>query len=285
MSGDRHQKTSSQSSWWSTLNQLGIRPSKALGQNFLHDDAIVRRIADSADLLPDDVVVEIGPGLGVLTKELARRAGRVVAIELDDRLAEHVRSLALPHTDVVEMDVLQADLAALTGGEPYIVVANLPYSIAAAAIAHLLESEANPRRLIVMVQREVAERICASPPNMSILAVSVQFFGVPRVLFRIGAGAFVPAPKVESAMLRIDVGNEPPLRGSDRARFFDLVRAGFGQRRKQLLNSIAAGLEQDKSEVAATLERAEIDPRRRAETLTVDEWLRVFGEFETGSDR
>ncbi len=284
MSGEGLPGSSSRSSWWSTLNQLGIRPSKALGQNFLHDTAIVRRIADAAELKPDDVVVEVGPGLGVLTRELSERAGRVIAIELDARLAEHVRSLSLPHTEVVEMDVLQADLAEITGGEPYVVVANLPYSVAAAAIAHLLESEARPKRLIVMVQREVAERICARPPNMSILSVSVQFFGDPRILFRIGPGAFVPAPKVESAVLRIDVRDSPTLEASERSRFFNLVRAGFGQRRKQLLNSLAAGLDLEKADTSDALERASIDPKRRAETLTVENWLTLFSSFqaETG---
>ena len=261
MSGEGLPGSSSRSSWWSTLNQLGIRPSKALGQNFLHDTAIVRRIADAAELKPGDVVVEIGPGLGVLTRELSERAGRVIAIELDARLAEHVRSLSLPHTEVVEMDVLKADLAEITGGEPYVVVANLPYSVAAAAIAHLLESEARPKRLIVMVQREVAERICARPPNMSILSVSVQFFGDPRILFRIGPGAFVPAPKVESAVLRIDVRDSPTLEASERSRFFNLVRAGFGQRRKQLLNSLAAGLDLEKADTSDATRASEHRPK------------------------
>ncbi len=283
MSGEGLPGSSSRSSWWSTLNQLGIRPSKALGQNFLHDAAIVRRIADSAELKPDDVVVEIGPGLGVLTRELSERAGRVIAIELDARLARHVRGLSLPHTEVVEMDVLKADLAEITAGEPYVVVANLPYSVAAAAIAHLLESDAPPKRLIVMVQREVAERICARPPDMSILAVAVQFFGDPRILFRVGPGAFVPAPKVESAVLRIDIRETPPLDALERSRFFNLVRAGFGQRRKQLLNSLAAGLEQEKAATSEALERAGIDPRRRAETLTVEEWLKLFGSLPAGT--
>ena len=137
---------------------------------------------------------------------------------------------------------------------------------------------------MVMVQREVAERICARPPNMSILSVSVQFFGDPRILFRIGPGAFVPAPKVESAVLRIDVRDSPTLEASERSRFFNLVRAGFGQRRKQLLNSLAAGLDLEKADTSDALERASIDPKRRAETLTVENWLTLFSSFqaETG---
>ncbi len=267
------------SQWWSTLDSLGIRPSKALGQNFLHDMAIVHRIADVAELRPDELVVEVGPGLGVLTRELAARAGAVLAIELDHRLAEYVRRLDLPRTTVVETDILEADVALLTEGRRYVVVANLPYSVASAAIAHLLESDAPPDRMVVMVQREVAERIVARPPHMSILSVAVQFFGKPRIMFRIGPGAFVPPPKVESAVLRIDVAENPPLIASDRQLFFRLVRAGFSQRRKQLLNSISATLVIPKPVVAGVLTAASIDPRRRAETLDVADWLRLFESF------
>jgi 16S rRNA (adenine1518-N6/adenine1519-N6)-dimethyltransferase len=267
------------SNWWQTLNQLGIRPSKALGQNFLHDQKIVRRIADVADVGRDDLVIEVGPGLGILTRELAELAGEVIAIELDHRLAEYVRALQLPRTEVVETDVLDADFAALTHHRPYIVVANLPYSVASAAIAHMLESEARPTRMVVMVQREVAERIVARPPNMSILSVAVQLFGQPRIMFRIGPGAFVPAPKVDSAVLQIDVHDQLPLAEDQLSSFFRLVRAGFSQRRKQLRNSISTTLHIDKPVVDELLIAAAIDPRRRAETLEVEDWIRVFAYF------
>lgn len=267
-------------SWREILAELGVRPSKALGQNFLHDQKIVRRIAETADITPGELVVEVGPGLGILTRELVKRAGEVIAIELDHRLAEHLRETAgSPNIGVVEADILKTDLAALTGGRPYIVVANLPYSIAAAAIEHLLESAHPPERLVVMVQREVAERIVARPPEMSVLATAVQFFGVPKIAFRIGPGAFIPAPKVESAVLRIDVYPQPPLTGTDRARFFELVRAGFGQRRKRLANALASGLRQPKPVVEERLTEAGIAPDRRAETLTVDDWLAVTNAF------
>lgn len=264
---------------WQILGSLGIRPSKALGQNFLHDIAIVRRIADVAELCVDELVVEVGPGLGVLTRELAARAGGVIAIEIDQRLAEYVRRLDLAHTTVVDTDILEVDLARLTGGRRYAVVANLPYSVASAAIAHILEGEARPERMVVMMQREVAERIVARPPHMSVLSVAVQFFGTPRVMFRIGPGAFVPPPKVDSAVLRIDLSDGPPLSREDRPFFFRLVRAGFGQRRKQLVNSISSALEIQKPVVAGALAAASIDPRRRAETLDVPDWLRLFETF------
>jgi 16S rRNA (adenine1518-N6/adenine1519-N6)-dimethyltransferase len=274
-------------SWREILAELGVRPSKELGQNFLHDRKIVRRIAETADLKRDELVVEIGPGLGILTRELAWRAGEVIAVEFDRRLAEHLRETAgMPNLRVVEGDILKTDLAALTGGRPYTVVANLPYSIAAATIEHLLESAHPPQRLIVMVQREVAERITARPPEMSVLATAVQFHGVPKIAFRIGPGAFIPTPKVESAVLRIDLHAQPPLTGADRARFFELVRAGFGQRRKRLANALATGLRQPKPEVEQRLTEAGIALHRRAETLSVDEWLAVqkaFAEGENGS--
>lgn len=264
-------------SWREILADLGVRPSKALGQNFLHDRKIVRRIADTAELTSDDLVVEIGPGLGILTDELAKRAGEVIAVELDSRLAEHLRDRLDPaKVRVVEADILQVDLAELTGGRPYQVVANLPYSVAAAVLQHLLESEARPERLVVMVQREVAERIVARPPAMSILAVAVQFFGTPSIAFRIGGGAFIPPPRVESAVLRIDVHPSVPLAGDARRAFFRLVRAGFSQRRKRLANAVSDGLRVPKPEVETRLRAAGFDPDRRAETLSVSDWLRVF---------
>ncbi|HUZ01253.1 MAG TPA: 16S rRNA (adenine(1518)-N(6)/adenine(1519)-N(6))-dimethyltransferase RsmA [Thermomicrobiaceae bacterium] len=258
------------------LERLGVRPSKALGQNFLHDPKIVRRIADEADPAPTDLVVEVGPGLGILTAELARRAERVVAVELDHRLAEYLRdAFSDPPVHVVGADILTVDLHLLTSGRPYTVVANLPYSVAAAAIERLLEADRPPIALVVMVQREVAKRIVARPPDMSVLAVAVQFHGRPRIVFRLGPGAFFPPPKVDSAVLRIDVNPEPRLTGERRLAFFRLVRAGFSQRRKRLANAIAASLDSPKPDVEQRLRAVGIDPDRRAETLTVEDWLAV----------
>ena len=267
--------------WSAILGEIGLRPSKALGQHFLHDRNIVRRIAAAAELTSDDLVVEIGPGLGSLTRELAVHAGQVVALELDRRLGDYLAHSGLPaNVRVVHGDALKADMADLTGGRRYIVVANLPYSVAAAVIEHVLDSAHRPARLVVMVQREVAERIAAQPPAMSVLAVAVQFYGRPKVLFRIGPGAFVPPPKVDSAVLRIDVAPAPPLDEPLRTRFFQLVRAGFAQRRKRLDNALASAFDRPKAEVDAWLQTAGIAPERRAETLAVDEWValtRVVG--------
>ncbi len=273
----RPQKKREPSAWWSILNELGIQPSKALGQNFLHDRAIVRRIAESAEIAAGALVVEIGPGLGVLTQELAERAGRVIAIELDPRLASYLRERDLSHTEIVESDILQTDLRVLTGGEPYVVVANLPYSVATAAITHLLESSAPPARLVVMVQREVAERIVAAPPSMNLLAVSVQLFGHPRMMFTIGPGAFVPAPTVESAVIRIDVYDQSAIEPAERKVFFQMVKAGFRQKRKQLANALTAAPGLNKENVEPALIASGIDPTRRAQTLSLDDWVRLHG--------
>lgn len=264
----------SRPNWRAMLNELGVRPSKALGQNFLHDRRIVRRIADTARLDGSEVAVEVGPGLGVLTRELADRAGEVVAIELDRKLAEYLRGGGLPaNVRVIERDILLTDVPAIVGDRPYVVVANLPYSVAAAAIQHLLGPAQRPRRMVVMVQREVAERIVARPPEMSVLAVAVQFYAEARIAFRIGSGAFIPAPKVDSAVLELHVRPQLPISEAEVAGFFQIVRAGFGQRRKQLLNSLSAGLTEEKQAITGWLEAAGIDPARRAETLTVDEWV------------
>lgn len=262
--------------WRRLLAELGVRPSKSKGQNFLHDAGIARRIAEAAELRPGELVLEVGPGLGALTGELAQRAERVVAVELDRVLAAYLRAAAAANVTVVEDDILAADVAALTGGEPFVVVANLPYNIAAAAIERLLEAPPRPRRLVVMVQREVAERMVAQPPAMSLLAVAVQFFGRPHIVIRLGPGAFIPAPKVDSAVVRIDVAPEPPLPQRAQPAFFRLVRAGFGQRRKQLANALAAGLGQPKGAVEAALRAAGVAPERRAETLAVADWLALY---------
>lgn len=259
------------------LRQLELRPSKALGQHFLHDPKIVRRIADLAGLTPDDLVVEIGPGLGFLTRELAAHAGKVIAIELDVRLADYLRRrFASTNVEIVHGDALMVDYAGLTGGRPYQVVANLPYSVATAIIERLLSDHHPPERLVVMVQREVAERLAARPPDMALLSVAAQFYATPRIAFRIGAGAFVPPPKVESAVIVLERREKTPLPREEHARFFRVVRAGFAQRRKRLANALAAGLGLPKEAVESALATASIDPARRAETLEVEEWLRLY---------
>ena len=263
--------------WRAQLAALGLTPSKGLGQNFLHDQGVVRRIVEIAELSPASVVLEIGPGLGVLTRELAARAERVVAVEVDQRLAEHLRGIAPHNVAIVEADALRVNPATLVGAD-YSVVANLPYSIANAILRHLQEADPPPSALTIMVQLEVAQRIVAAPPEMSLLSVAVQFYGAPRIAMRVGGGAFIPAPNVESAVLRI-VTHDPPLPRAEHRAFFRVVAAGFAQRRKQLVNTLATGLRHERGTVIAALERAEVAPTERAERLTVQDWVRVYREL------
>jgi len=267
------------------LRRYGLRPRKGLGQNFLVDRRALERIVEAAELTPADTVLEVGPGVGQLTRLLAEAAGRVVAVELDPQMVAALRQelAGLPNVEIVEADILQVDPAALAGRVPYKVVANLPYYITSAALRHLLEAQPPPSLLVVTVQEEVAARITAQPPEMSLLAVSVQFYGRPRRVARIPAGAFYPPPKVDSAIVRIDVypPGERPVQVDDVEWFFRVVRAGFGQRRKQLRNSLAAGLHLTAAEVEAALQRAGIDPHRRAETLSLEEWARLSRELAT----
>jgi len=251
---------------------------KSLGQNFLIDGGYARRIVDAAQLAPDDVVLEIGPGPGVLTGMLAARAGRVVAVELDARFVallqqEHRAAMEAGRLSLVHGDILEHDPALLVAPSArYAVVANLPYYITSPVLRHLLEATEPPERAVVMVQREVAERICAQPGDLSLLAISVQFYAEPELLFVVPPGAFRPVPNVESAVLRLRTRPAPVVADVPPAAFFRVARAGFGQKRKQLVNSLSAGLAIPKAEAAALLDSATIDPSRRAETLSLQEW-------------
>ncbi len=261
------------------LRRHGLRPRKGLGQNFLVDRRALERIIAAAGLTPEDTVVEVGPGVGQLTQLLSDAAGRVIAVELDAQMVQVLREelAGRANVEIVAGDILEVNPGALAGGQPYKVVANLPYYITSAALRHLLEAQPSPTRLVVTVQQEVAERITAQPGEMSLLAVSVQFYGRPQRVARIPAGAFYPPPKVDSAAVRIDVypPDERPVQGIDPEHFFRVVRAGFGQRRKQLRNSLAAGLRLGTGDVEAALERAGIAPQRRAETLSLEEWAEL----------
>lgn len=250
-----------------------IRPQKDLGQHFLIDEHVLDKIIAAAEVGPADTVLEVGPGPGVLTQALAEHAGRVIAVELDQQmvciLQDHLAEFE--NLEIVPGDILEIEPHELIEG-PYKVVANLPYYITSAVIRHLLETKHKPTILVLMVQWEVAQRILARPGNMSILAISVQFYGRPRLVTRVPAGAFWPPPEVESAVLRIDVYEEPPVAVDDVDWFFKVVRAGFQQKRKQLKNALAGGLHPPKDQVLVALEKAGIDPRRRAETLSLEEW-------------
>lgn len=261
----------------SLLRRLGIRPRKGLGQHFLIDEDILARIVATAEVEPSDVVVEVGPGLGVLTKELVKRAARVVAVEVDPQMAEIVLRLVpdAPNLEVVNADVLQFDPAKHGIAPPYKVVANLPYYITSPTMRHFLEEVTCPTAMVVMVQREVAERMVARPGEMSLLSVSVQFYGDPRLTAIVPMSAFYPPPKVESAIVRIDVYPRPIL-DVDPQSFFRLVQAGFSQPRKQLHNTLAQRFWFPPGGAREALNAAGIDPSRRPQTLSLEEWATLW---------
>ena len=259
----------------------GVRAKKSLGQHFLNNPAIAGKIVDAATPGPDDVVVEVGPGTGALTRLLAERFGKVIAVEIDSRLCDLLRAdlFDCSNVRVVSGDVREfppkellknhgGQLAGKSGG--YKVVGNLPYYVASPIIRHFLESDCTPAKMIVMVQKEVAENMVARPGKLGLLGLAVQIYGAPRIVVRVPASQFRPKPKVDSAVVAIDVYPEPLV--SDPARFFNLARAGFRAPRKQLHNSLVQGLEVEADLVKSALERVGIDERRRPSTLTIEEW-------------
>jgi 16S rRNA (adenine1518-N6/adenine1519-N6)-dimethyltransferase len=258
------------------LRRYQVRPKQSLGQNFLLDEAIRDQIVETAELVPEDSVLEIGPGLGTLTSSLAARARKVVAVELDDRLTEILqhRFAQESRVSVIHGNILDLDPVDLIGpiDHSYKVIANLPYYITSAVLRHVLEARKRPQLAVFMVQEEVAERICAAPGRLSILAVSVQLYAQPRIVQRVPAEAFYPRPKVGSALLRLDVFSEPVVKDVPVRRFFQVVRAGFSQKRKQLANSLSGGLALSKKTTRAALVSAGVDPRRRPETVDLQEW-------------
>ena len=272
------------------LDERHLAPRKKWGQHFLTDRRILESIVAAADVTSTDCVLEIGPGLGHLTRVLAEHAGQVIAVEVDPGLAEKLTTdfAASDNVKILRGDVLEhtpSDWLKQAGVNPasslaYKVVANLPYYITSAILRHLLEADQKPRVIVAMVQREVAARMTALPPKTNLLAVSVQFFASVRVMRKIAAGAFYPRPRVDSAVVRLDV-IESAARGDAARKFFDVVSAGFGERRKQLRNSIAQGLGLTLDAAQSALLRAQIDPTRRAETLTLNEW-RALARALTG---
>lgn len=271
------------------LRRYGIRPDKRLGQNFLVDGSALRRIVQIAQIEPSDAILEIGPGLGSLTRLLAAAAHSVVAIELDPRLIQPLKVILDPFTnvDIIEGDILKVDLARLltrigsSGArrDGYLVVANIPYYITSAVIRRLLDADPRPRRVVLTLQREVAERITAGPGQMNLLALSVQIYGSPQIAATIPAGAFFPSPQVDSAVVRVDIYPGPLISQQHLDTFFRLAKAGFSQKRKTLRNAMSGGLHMPPGKVSSMLVTAGVDPQRRAETLSLAEWARLVESF------
>ena len=259
------------------LRRYHLHAHKGLGQNFLQDPMALEAIVTAAEIQAKDTVLEIGPGLGSLTRYLAVSAREVIAVELDEKLIPPLKAVLSPYQNVqvIHGDILKLSPLDLIAENDYLVVANIPYYITSAVIRHLLESESKPRRIVLTIQKEVAGRICARPGDMSLLALSVQAYGSPRIAAYIPAEAFFPTPKVDSAVLVVDIYPTPLIKQELLGVFFKLVKAGFSQKRKTLRNSLSSGLHISPNQAAELLTRLEIDPQRRAETLSIDEWERL----------
>lgn len=270
------------------MEHYGLNPKKSLGQNFMHDPNTIEKIVETAAIMPDDTVVEIGPGTGELTAKLAQFARHVMAIEVDERLEPllDARFANTPNVYFVYDDVLKTDIVQLVGAQSFIAVANVPYYITTAILQHLLEQARRPRRIVFTMQYEVAQRICADPGDMTLLAASVQYYGKPQIVSKLNPAVFWPRPGVNSAILRVDTYPEPIVSTPDDALFFRVVKAGFSQKRKQLRNSLSGGLGVKSKVAGAYLEAAGIDHKRRAETLALEEWAaltHVVAEMQAGS--
>jgi len=266
------------------LARFGTRARKSLGQHFLVDSRALDRVVRTAALSSEDTVIEVGPGLGVLTRRLARHARRVIAVESDRLLAEALPEIltGLNNVTIVNADILETDPASLlethsldNNSSGYKVVANIPYYITSPILRHFLETASKPSLMVVMVQKEVGQAIVARPGDLGILAISVQFYGRPSIVGKVPAASFYPQPKVDSVILRIEIYRQPPVSVSDPHRFFEVVKAGFSAPRKQLRNSLAQGLNLPPHQVEELLHKATIDPKRRAETLSLEEWARL----------
>jgi 16S rRNA (adenine1518-N6/adenine1519-N6)-dimethyltransferase len=268
------------------LQKHGLRPDKSLGQNFLIDLASLRRVVEAADVTPRDTVLEIGAGLGSLTYQLAAKAGRVVAVEFDRRLIPALRESVsrMANVQIVNDDILSLDLSTLFARSDYRVVANIPYNITSMLIRRLMEAPDASRLVVLTVQREVAERIVSGPGDMSLLALSVHVYGRPAIKGWIPADAFYPRPRVDSAILRIDAGEEPRVAAELIEPLFRLARAGFNQKRKKLVNALASGLSVDRSVVIGWLERAGVGADARAQELDLESWERLASAVRDGSD-
>ena len=268
----------------STANNRGPKPRKSLGQNFLVDGRAVKKMLDAADISTTDTVLEIGPGAGVLTMALAQKAGQVIAVEKDERMVEILKEKfkGLDNVEIVHGDILKMDISSFEFRvSSFKIVANLPFYIATAVIRQFLEAENPPQEMTLIVQKEVAQRICAKPPRMNLLAVSVQVYAQAKIISYISKGAFSPRPNVDAAIIKItpyfpiscpSLFPLSPL-STSRKLFFQIVKAGFSHPRKQLLNNLSSGLGITREKTAEWLIKNNIDPKQRAETLSITDWL------------
>ena len=251
----------------------GIKPLKRLGQNFLIDKNVVKKVIKAAELHSKDIVLEVGPGIGALTKEIAKKAGKVIAVEKDPRMVETLREnlKGFKDIEIINKDILKYNFQF---SKKYKIVANLPFYITAPVIRKFLESKYPPEEMVLIVQKEVAQRICSKPPKMNILAVSVQFYAKPKIISYISKKSFWPCPKVDSAIIKIVPKKK--FKDIDIDLFFKIVKAGFSHPRKQLANNLSKMLKLDKKEISSLLLKNDVQPTQRAETLTINNWIQLI---------
>ncbi|MFA5523191.1 MAG: 16S rRNA (adenine(1518)-N(6)/adenine(1519)-N(6))-dimethyltransferase RsmA [Tissierellales bacterium] len=269
------------------IDKHGFRFSKSLGQNFLIDGNIIDRIVEGANIKDEDGIIEIGPGIGTLTQKLCESAEKVVAIELDNNLLPILEetlgdysNLEVVHGDVLKVDINKIIEEKLEGRKVK-VVANLPYYITTPIIMKLLEENLKIDKIVVMVQKEVALRMKATPGNKDYgaLSIAVQYYSKPEIIVDVPKNVFMPRPNVDSAVIMLSVYPEPIIRVKDEKLFFRVVKAAFGKRRKTLLNALDSGIELKKEEIGLILEKSGIDPIRRGETLSITEFARIADEI------
>lgn len=265
----------------------GFKFSKSLGQNFLTDKNIIDKIIDGAQIGSEDLVLEIGPGIGVITYEAAKVAKKVIAVEIDKALIPILKDTLkdFDNVEIINEDILKLDVNEIIrqeGAKNVKIMGNLPYYITTPIIMKLLEDDVQADSITIMMQKEVADRIKASPGNKTYgaLSVAVQYYCVIEKVASVPKSAFVPQPKVDSTVLRLNIRKEPPVELTDKKLFFDCIKAGFGQRRKTLLNSLQTLQGVNKGLIEECLKAAEIDAARRAETLTLEDFAKISNEVD-----
>lgn len=257
---------------------MSLKNDKSLGQHWLRDRFILSTIADFAEINTEDTILEVGPGLGTLTSELLRRAKKVVAVEFDHNLASKLPGqFPGKNLEVIESDILKFDLSVLPKG--YKVVANIPYYITSKIVQLLVTASNKPSEIVLLVQKEVAERLAAKPGDMSILGISAQIYAETYLGDIVAAEYFTPPPKVDSQIVVLKVRDKPLVCEADNSVFFKVVKAGFSAKRKMLRSSLAGGLRMTKSKVETLLEKSKINPTSRAEDLSIDDWIRLTKVF------
>ncbi|MFA6190460.1 MAG: 16S rRNA (adenine(1518)-N(6)/adenine(1519)-N(6))-dimethyltransferase RsmA [Candidatus Staskawiczbacteria bacterium] len=272
------------------LSKYKTRPSKGLGQNFLIDKNVLRKIIEASNIKPTDIILEVGPGIGILTQELAKHAKKVIAIEKDFTMCEVLKETLsdLKNIQIENCDILKFIENWKLKIENYKVVANIPYYLTSPLIRKFLENPPGgeqPQEIILMIQKEVAQRICASPPKMSLLAVSVQFYAEPKIISYVTKNCFWPAPKIDSAIINIKPKNNFN-KEIDVDAFFKVVKAGFSQPRKQLVNNLTTlkyldGVKLTKEEISNWLSKNNLKSNQRAESLTINDWENLTNSFLT----